>query len=106
MCNLFSVTKDQSAIRNLFRVSHDRVGNLPTQPAIFPDQMAPIVRVGPDGKRELVALGNARASTIWRRADHEHPQRQEPGLAALAREGESLRRAGNVPLQIRGHQAS
>ena len=54
MCNLYSVTKGQSAIRDLFRASRDRVGNLPPMPAIFPDQMAPIVRVGADGERELV----------------------------------------------------
>ncbi len=54
MCNLYSVTKGQSAIRDLFRVSQDRVGNLPALPAIFPDQMAPIIRVGPDGEREIV----------------------------------------------------
>jgi putative SOS response-associated peptidase YedK len=54
MCNLYSVTKGQSAIRDLFRASRDRVGNLPLLPAIFPDQMAPIVRVGTDGERELV----------------------------------------------------
>ncbi|RBP17662.1 putative SOS response-associated peptidase YedK [Roseiarcus fermentans] len=54
MCNLYSVTKGQSAIRDLFAVEHDRTGNLPPLPAIFPDQMAPIVRVGADGGRELV----------------------------------------------------
>jgi putative SOS response-associated peptidase YedK len=54
MCNLYSVTKGQSAIRDLFRASRDRVGNLPLLPAIFPDQMAPIVRVTGDGERELV----------------------------------------------------
>jgi putative SOS response-associated peptidase YedK len=54
MCNLYSVTKGQSAIRDLFRASRDRVGNLPLLPAIFPDQMAPIVRVGAEGERELV----------------------------------------------------
>jgi putative SOS response-associated peptidase YedK len=52
MCNLYSVTKGQSAIRDLFSVKHDRAGNLPPLPAIFPDQMAPIVRVGPDGERD------------------------------------------------------
>jgi putative SOS response-associated peptidase YedK len=46
--------KDQSAIRDWFRASHDRTGNLPLFPAIFPDQLAPIVRVGADGERELV----------------------------------------------------
>jgi putative SOS response-associated peptidase YedK len=54
MCNLYRVTKGQSAIRDLFSVKHDRAGNLPPLPAIFPDQMAPIVRTGIDGQRELV----------------------------------------------------
>ena len=54
MCNLYSVTKGQSAIRDLFDVKHDRAGNLPPMPAVFPDQLAPIVRVGADGERELV----------------------------------------------------
>ena len=54
MCNLYSVTKGQSAIRDLFAVKHDRAGNLPPMTAIFPDQMAPIVRLGADGGRELV----------------------------------------------------
>src|SRR5208283_2520523 len=34
MCNLYSVTKGQSAIRDLFAVKHDRAGNLPPLPAI------------------------------------------------------------------------
>ena len=54
MCNLYSLTKGQAAIRDWFRVPHDRTGNLPLFPAIFPDQLAPIVRVGADGERELV----------------------------------------------------
>jgi hypothetical protein len=40
MCNLYSLTKGQSAIRDLFAVKHDRSGNLPLFPGIFPDQMA------------------------------------------------------------------
>jgi putative SOS response-associated peptidase YedK len=54
MCNLYSLTKGQSAIRDLFRTKHDGAGNLPLFPSIFPDQLAPIVRVGADGERELV----------------------------------------------------
>jgi putative SOS response-associated peptidase YedK len=53
MCNLYSETKGQAAIRKLFRVQHDRTGNLPPFPGIFPDQMAPIVRSA-EGGRELV----------------------------------------------------
>ena len=54
MCNLYSLTKGQAAIRDWFRASNDRTGNLPLLPGIFPDQMAPIVRNGADGERELV----------------------------------------------------
>jgi putative SOS response-associated peptidase YedK len=41
-------------IRRLFRIesSHDRAGNLPSMPGIFPDYPAPIVRNGA-GEREL-----------------------------------------------------
>ena len=53
MCNLYSLTKGQAAIRDWFRAQHDRTGNLPLFPGIFPDQMAPIVRAGPEGEREL-----------------------------------------------------
>jgi putative SOS response-associated peptidase YedK len=38
----------------LFAVKHDRTGNLPPLPAIFPDQLTTIVRVGARGERELV----------------------------------------------------
>ena len=36
MCNLYSLTKGQAAIRDWFRASHDRTGNLPLLPGIFP----------------------------------------------------------------------
>jgi putative SOS response-associated peptidase YedK len=54
MCNLYSLTKGQAAVRDWFRARHDRTGNLPLFPGIFPDQMAPIVRARADGERELV----------------------------------------------------
>jgi putative SOS response-associated peptidase YedK len=53
MCNLYSMTKNQDAIRRLFNVQHDRTGNMPPLPGIFPDYLAPIVRSTPDG-RELI----------------------------------------------------
>ncbi len=55
MCNLYSITKGETAIRAAFRAVVDRTGNLPSLPAIFPDQLAPVVRAGPDG-RELAML--------------------------------------------------
>jgi putative SOS response-associated peptidase YedK len=54
VCNLYSMTKGQDAIRQLFRVTNDRTGNLPPLPGIFPDYMAPVIRRGQDGERELV----------------------------------------------------
>ena len=38
MCNLYSATTNQKAIRDLFKVTRDDTGNLPSLPAIFPDQ--------------------------------------------------------------------
>lgn len=49
------MTKNQAAIRNLFKVDHDATGNLPVMPGIFPDKMAPVVR-NADGGRELAML--------------------------------------------------
>ncbi len=54
MCNLYSLTTNQEAIRRLFGVERDAAGNVPPLPGIFPDQPAPVVRHGADGIRELV----------------------------------------------------
>ena len=53
MCNLYSITKGQQAIRELARAMRDAAGNLPALPGVFPDYAAPIVRNAPDGVREL-----------------------------------------------------
>lgn len=56
MCNLYSMTKSQAAIRELTRAMRDITGNLPTFPGIFPDTLAPVVRNAPDGVSELAML--------------------------------------------------
>jgi putative SOS response-associated peptidase YedK len=53
MCNLYSMTRNQDAIRAFARAMRDHTGNLPQLPGIFPDYQAPIVRNAPDGVREL-----------------------------------------------------
>lgn len=53
MCNLYSLTKGQQAIRAWFRLARDRLGNLPPLPAIFPDALAPVVRLDEDGERQI-----------------------------------------------------
>jgi putative SOS response-associated peptidase YedK len=56
MCNLYSVTKGQQAIRDLVKAMRDLTGNMPSLPAVFPDKLAPVVRTAPDGVRELVMM--------------------------------------------------
>ena len=60
MCNLYSLTKGQQAIRDLAGAMRDTTGNLPLFPGIFPDYAAPIVRNAPDGVREL-----SKQSRLW-----------------------------------------
>jgi putative SOS response-associated peptidase YedK len=55
MCNLYSITKGQQAIRELSRAMSDRTGNMPPLPGIYPDYRAPIVRNHPDGRELIMA---------------------------------------------------
>jgi putative SOS response-associated peptidase YedK len=55
MCNLYSITKGQQAIREFTRAVTDRAGNLPPLPGVFPDYAAPIVRNQPDGRELAMA---------------------------------------------------
>ncbi|WP_420822801.1 SOS response-associated peptidase [Allostella humosa] len=55
VCNLYSLTKGQQAIRDLTAAMLDRTGNLQPQPGIFPDYMAPVVRNQPEGRELTLA---------------------------------------------------
>ena len=55
MCNLYSITTNQEAIRALFRVINRYVGNLAPMPGVFPDYPAPVVR-NAGTERELVMM--------------------------------------------------
>jgi putative SOS response-associated peptidase YedK len=55
MCNAYAMTKSQQAIRELAKAMHDRSGNLPPMPGIFPDMVAPVVRNTAEG-RELTMM--------------------------------------------------
>lgn len=66
MCNLYSQTKSQDAMRHVFDgvwdhtpdadgdsggdLVEDVTGNLPPMPGIYPDYSAPIIRLKPDGR--------------------------------------------------------
>jgi putative SOS response-associated peptidase YedK len=56
MCNLYSITRSQEAMRRLFQIARDLTGNLPPLPAVYPDMMAPIVCTAHDGARELCTM--------------------------------------------------
>jgi putative SOS response-associated peptidase YedK len=56
VCNLYSITKSQQAIRDLVKAMRDLTGNMPSLPAVFPNRMAPVVRTGTDGVRELLMM--------------------------------------------------
>lgn len=87
MCNLYSMTRAREALLRLFRVSDNRAAAAEPKDAIFPGHMAPVVRLAPDGERELVTMSwgfvlpqlgkaprrvtnvrddKARASSFWR----------------------------------------
>jgi putative SOS response-associated peptidase YedK len=65
MCNLYSITKSQDAIRQLVKFTRDMTGNLPPLPAVFPNRMAPVVRVAPDGERELLMMRWGFPAPVW-----------------------------------------
>jgi len=44
MCNLYSITTNQEAIRALFRKVNRYVGNLAPMSSVFPDYPAPVIR--------------------------------------------------------------
>lgn len=70
MCNLYSLGRQgPAALRALFGVEHDESGNWPERPAIFPDQMAPVVVLGERGR----VLTSMRWGIPGPKAFGEHP---------------------------------
>jgi putative SOS response-associated peptidase YedK len=67
VCNLYSITTNQEAIRALFRVVNRYVGNLAPMPGVFPDYPAPVVRNAGRTRVSHDALGHA-ATAEGRRA--------------------------------------
>jgi putative SOS response-associated peptidase YedK len=55
MCNLYSITTSQEALRALCRCGQygTRADNLPPKYAVFPDFEAPVIRKAVDGERML-----------------------------------------------------
>lgn len=57
MCNLYSMTRPQDAVRQFFPDAPliDNLGNLAPLPGIFPDYPAPILRTGAEGREMVLA---------------------------------------------------
>lgn len=81
MCNLYNVTTNQEAIRQITRAMTDSIGNLEPELDLYPDQMAPIVRNTPAG-REL-------AKVRWGL-----PSSQKAQLDAATKRADKLRAKG------------
>jgi hypothetical protein len=64
MCNLYSITTNQEAIRALFRVVNRYVGNLAPMPGVFPDYPAPMVRNTDNGPEMTLGFGPAEVTVI------------------------------------------
>lgn len=58
MCNLYTMTGAQAAMRALFEIEqeHDHLGNQQPLHSIWPKYDAPVVRLTEDGDRELVTM--------------------------------------------------
>ena len=54
MCNLYSIKTRRADLARKFRLSDNRMAVFGTLPAIFPGDMAPIIKQSADGERELV----------------------------------------------------
>ncbi|MEZ5669645.1 MAG: SOS response-associated peptidase family protein [Alphaproteobacteria bacterium] len=50
MCNLYRIETSQQAMRRLFGIADDRLGNLPLLDGVYPDQLAPVVHGDGDGR--------------------------------------------------------
>ena len=56
MCNLYNLHKTRDAVGKLFKVSDNRMARFPEQLTMFRGREAPVVRIAPDGERELVIM--------------------------------------------------
>ena len=100
MCNLYSMTKGQQAIREFTRATRDTAGNLPPLPGIFPDGMAPsrVQRRRRRARGYDDAMGYALPASVWHNRCDKYPQHRQPALAALAWSGEPVPGAGDIVL--------
>jgi hypothetical protein len=107
MCNLYSLTKGQAAIRDWFRARHDY------QAICRCSRVSSTI----NSRRSSAEQQMANASLSWRAGDawsaavrrptgDEYPQCEQPALARMARQAKPLRGPGDLVLRIRGYEAA
>jgi putative SOS response-associated peptidase YedK len=75
MCNLYSITTNQEAIRALFRKVNRYVGNLAPMTGVFPDYPAPVIRntdAGDVWEMAMMRWGMPRPPRTSAAAGHQH----------------------------------
>ena len=83
MCNLYSLTKGQDAIRQLFDGPDplaDTTGNLAPQPGIYPDYKAPVIRHGTTGLELAIARWGMPTPPVYLTG-----KRTDPGVTNVRR---------------------
>jgi putative SOS response-associated peptidase YedK len=56
MCNLYSMRKPRDEVLGLFNIAHADVGAQYDLPAVFPDTIAPIIKLDENGARHLTMM--------------------------------------------------
>jgi putative SOS response-associated peptidase YedK len=56
MCNLYSMRKPRDEVLGLFNIAHADVGAQYDLPAVFPDTVAPIIKLDENGARHLTMM--------------------------------------------------
>lgn len=56
MCTLYSQTRSRDEVAKWLRVSDNRAVMFEARPAIFPSELAPVMRLSADSERELVQM--------------------------------------------------
>ena len=105
VCNLYSVYTTQAMIRKAFDIARDSAGNVPPLPGIFPDQMAPVVRMRWRARAAADALGLPASAEGRHSSGHQRPERRLAFLARLAEAAIPLPRAADHLQRVQGHQA-
>src|SRR4051812_50166783 len=90
MCNLYSITTNQEAIRQLFRVVNRYVGNLPPMPGVFPDYPAPVVRNAAGGREMTLMRWGMPPDPVAVRSGLQAPPRSQSPIPPCRTHGPSL----------------